>query len=656
MILMGALVAFAGAVVFAALLGSGASSAGADEACPNEAIRLAQHATQLPDCRAWERVSPADKGDGDLVAEKQSTIASGDGGAVAFDSKYAFGDAIGTGSYGFSTYLARRGAAGWATHSLMPLADPEASQVLAGGNQVLAFADHLGTALLFAYDLPAVSGDTPARENIYSEDTATGALRPISVSQQQEPSLFDFTNGRIDGYSADGQHVAFITSTQMLPQAAEDGSPNLYKWDDGVLSLAGVLPDGSLPPGGATAAVDGIIKNFKYSMSPDGSRLAFSASPTEGAPPQLYLHVDGKPSVWVSEPEMSDENDKTPRNGIVFEGMTPDGKNVFFSSEQPLVEADNAPGPDVYRFTYSADPAHDGGNLTLITNNGQAVYDGASGGGTLVGMSEDAKRVYLTESGDGLKLWQEGVPGLVSVDPSASRPLAQVDWLTLLGSGPGNGRVSPDGNWLAYVKVEQMYLYDRAAESLTCVSCPAEASLVPTITHTGGRFYPAARPRFLADDGRVFFTSTDALVPEDTNGVADTYEYDGQTGVLSLISSGKGSEPAEFADAGASGDDVFIFTRQQLVPSDTDEYADLYDVRVGGGFDEPQPPPTAPCKGEACQAASGATPASPAIASATATRGNLHPRCAKNQHKVRHNGKVRCAKKRHAKHNRRASR
>ncbi|HWC49697.1 MAG TPA: hypothetical protein VG448_12515 [Solirubrobacterales bacterium] len=653
------------ALSVAAAIGSGAPSAAADEACPNEAIRLAQHATQLPDCRAWERVSPADKGDGDLIAESESTMASADGDAAAFESRLLFGDAIGGGTVGRVTYVARRGAGGWSTHSVTPLPKPETVQVLFASNRIEMFSEDLANAFLWAYDLPAVTDDAPNLENLYAENTVTDQLRTISKSQQDPleapQSLFAFLNTSFSGFSDDGKHIAFTVPAvtpfgpgpRLLPDAAPEVE-NVYKWDDGVLSLAGKLPNGEVPPTGSTMAYE----NIKGTMSADGSRLVFSASPDGGATSQLYLHVDGKPSIWISEPEL-ESNDKTPLSGIRFEGMTPDGKNVFFSSEQPLVDGDTAEGPDEYRFTYGSDPAHEG-NLTLLTNDGRARNDRSSVGGTLVGMSDDGKRVYLHEAGGGgLNLWEEDEPGLTTIDPSFSRPGAAAEWLTLVASNPGSGRVSPDGNWLAYIKNGQMYVYDRRSRSLTCVSCPAGASVVPTITETGGRGYQDFRPRFLANDGKVFFTSTGSLVPEDTNGVADVYAYDGQTGQLSLLSSGTGSDPAMFADASRSGDDVFIFTRHQLVKSDRDNYVDLYDVRVGGGFEEPEEQ-SVPCRGEACRADAGVSPGDSAFGTGAATGGNpRQARCPKGRHKVRRKGKVRCVRThhhRHAKHNRRAGR
>jgi Tol biopolymer transport system component len=651
LILMGATLALA----IAAAIGSGASSAAAEEGCPNEAIRIRQHATQLADCRAWERVSPADKGDGDLIAEGESTKASANGGAAVFESRLLFGDAIGSGTVGRTTYVARRSAGGWTTHSVTPMPNPETVQVLFASNRAEIFAEDLNNAFWWAYDLPAVADDEPRRENLYSQDTVTGTLRTVSKTQVDPLDLFEFLNTQFSGYSDDGKHLAFETvptpfgpPPRLLPDAAPE-VPNVYKWDDGVLSLAGILPDGTVPTAGSTISPEKI----KGTMSADGSRLVFNASPDGSAPSQLYLHVDGKPSVWVSEPELS-SGDETPVNGVQFEGMTPDGNNIFFKSDEPLVDGDTAPGPDEYRFTYGSHPASESGNLTLITNNGGASYDPFGLGGTLVGMSDDGKRVYLHPTGQGLVLWQEGVSGLKTVDPSVDRP-APGAWLTLVGAEPGFGRVSPDGNWVAYLNKDKMYLYDRRSEALTCVSCPSVAAVDPKITNTGGRNLIGFRPRFLADDGKVFFSSTASLVPEDTNGVADVYAFDGQTGALSLLSSGKGSDPTMFADASRSGDDVFIYTRQQLVPSDRDEYVDLYDVRVGGGFDEAEGVSVAPCSGEACQGGPAASPGSPPIGSRAAGRGNLRPtHCGKGRHKIRRKGKARCVRMHHGHHHRHA--
>jgi hypothetical protein len=112
----------------------------------------------------------------------------------------------------------------------------------------------------------------------------------------------------------------------------------------------------------------------------------------------------------------------------------------------------------------------------------------------------------------------------------------------------------------------------------------------------------------MSSDGRfVFFTTEQALVPQDTNGLADVYEYDADTGQLALLSSGTGEAGSWFEDASADGSNVFFLTAQKLTGWDTDTLIDLYDARIDGGYPEPVPPPV-PCDGDACQGVPSALP------------------------------------------------
>lgn len=661
-----------GALALVAYLAGGASPAGADGACPNEAIRATQHATHLGDCRAWERVSPDQKGYGDLVGEGESVTAAASGNGAAFDSRLGFADTVGSSALARTTYLARRGAGGWSTKSITPQGRPEALQILTAPTAVELFSEELDTAILWGYDLPAAADDTPLRKNIYSEDTASGALRTITVSQlgggldPLKYFLGEFLDKALFGLSADAKHLTLVSNTQFLPAGTAPGypsgvefepvnfpryftAPNVYTWNDGVLHLAGILPDGTVPDEGSTARPGGYDSaGFRGTISADGSRQTFFASPQAGAPPQLYLRIDNSRTVLISEsenPALAEE----PQN-VNFEGMTPDGRNLFFTTESPLLAADTASGPDLYRWTDGPDPENEPGNLTLITDDGGAVSDPTGFGNSLVGMSDDASRVYVHSNGSKLLLWEEGA-GIRTIDPFVPRSPSPRFHLALSAAQPGFGRVSPDGNWLAYLFHDEsgqfpdrMYLYDRERDVRTCVSCPSTASLVPALTRAGRKDNIGFRPRFLSNGGRVFFTSPGALVPEDTNGVADVYAYDGPTGKLSLLTSGAGKEPSEFADASASGNDVFFLTRQRLVPTDTDDFIDLYDARVGGGFDEPVPVPSDPCAGEACQGApSAGPPAAAPIASGAETRGNSKQRRGK---KRRHRPRCTAAKRR----------
>lgn len=561
--------------------------------------------------RHYERVSPAEKGNGDIVGDGVTTVASRGGDAVAFASLTAFGDTVGSGVLGQTEYTARRNGAGWLTHSITPMSRPDALQTFVASTKVEVFSDDLSTAVTWGYDLPGGNG-TPNRENTYVEDTATRALQPVTVSQADALGPFDFVDPNVWGVSADVQHLGVVSNTLLLPDAAP-GVPNAYAWDHGVLSLAGILPDGTVPAGGSTIAP----MNYRGAMSADGTRLAFT-SPADGNPPQLYLRIGGARTVWVSQPEGSDPSE--PAN-VSFQGMTPDGQNVFFVTDSALLDADTNPGPDLYRYTDSRDPQTDA-NLTLISHDG--AVPGDQDGTALVGMSDDARQVYYQGVNGELSVWNNGVTTRINSD--VLRDSDPQRRLAVTGDRPGFARVSPDGTWLAFLTRStvdhdsihglagqltngyyEMYVYKLGDDRLTCASCPAtpaaaDTSVVPAVTDGQGAFFSASRPRFLSDSGQVFFSTSESLLPQDVNGVADTYEYDADNGALSLLSTGKGNEPAMFTDASASGDDVFIVTRQQLVSADRDAFVDLYDVRAGTGSPEPLQDGSVPCDGDGCQA------------------------------------------------------
>jgi hypothetical protein len=509
---------------------------------------------------------------------------------------------------------------------------PDALQTFFGATKVQVFSEDLSTALLWAYDLPAVSGDMADRNNMYLEDTATRALVPITVSQQDPLALFDFLNANVWGLSADAHHVAFVTNTRLLP-AAVVGAPNLYQWDDGVLTLAGHLPDGTLSPSGATVSP----ANYRGAMSADGTRLAFTSS--AGSDPQLYLRIDGGRSVWVSQPEGSDQ--ATPVS-VALQGMTRDGHNVFFVTDSALLDSDTNSGPDVYRYTDSAEPDVDR-NLTMISQNGDTPN---STGGAVVGFSEDGDRIYYHTANDRLAVWDHGITHILraAVTRSATGRLR----LTVTASDPGFGRVTPDGMYMAFLANDapdnvhgptgeitnghyELYVYSLSDGTLKCASCPAagatsDAAVTPDVTLGNPTLDNVTiRPRFLDDSGRVYFSTRESLVTQDRNGVSDTYAYDGATGELSLISTGRGRDPTEFVDASTSGDDVFVLTRQPLGASDHDDLVDLYDVRVGPAPPESQIQQPLPCDGEGCQASPSTAPAEDALGSLLLDDGDPGP-------------------------------
>jgi hypothetical protein len=237
--------------------------------------------------------------------------------------------------------------------------------------------------------------------------------------------------------------------------------------------------------------------------------------------------------------------------------------------------------------------------------------------------------------------WQP--PTLVAVLAGADAP----DWAEGIVMARSTARVSADGRWLAFMSQraltgydnrdavsgkpdEEVYLYHAAAAggagTLVCASCnPTGARPLGRETPSKGTFslafseqavwgqgrwaaanVPGWTPfsteealyqsRYLSEEGRLFFNSTDALVPQDVNGNEDVYEFEPggvgscttssatfhQTsgGCVSLVSSGVAAGESAFLDASENGNDVFFLTGARLVGNDVDSALDLYDAHV----------------------------------------------------------------------------
>jgi hypothetical protein len=274
----------------------------------------------------------------------------------------------------------------------------------------------------------------------------------------------------------------------------------------------------------------------------------------------------------------------------------------------------------------------------------------------VIGASEDGRWVYFVAQGGqivkgaprlsgvnrrGIYLWHDGevryIGNFVNADSNSileDIPSSGLTW----SSGELTSRVSPDGRDLLFVARDgsgltgydqntigcglgggegctEFYLYDAAGSgSLVCATCnpgavkaTADASI--SVNTDNGAMAPTSHlSHALSDDGsRVFFTSGEALVPEDTDGTKDAYEYDAATGAVALLSSGRSPFNSWFMDASDDGSDAFFLTRERLAGWDVDEANDLYDARAGGGFPEP-PATAAPCAGEGCRGSAAGAP------------------------------------------------
>jgi DNA-binding beta-propeller fold protein YncE len=621
----------------------------------------------LPDGRAYEQVSPVEKNNTDVQVSPGTVQAAPDGDAVTFYSVLPFpGVANGRGPV---LYRATRGADGWSTQGLLP----ETAPALPG---LPLFTVYGLTADLSKTVLTTATGPTSALAfNAYVRDNAT-------ESDQLLTSLGTFSIGlniptfAFSEATPDDSRILFEWSAQLLPGAAP-GVPNLYEWDNGQLSLVGVLPDGSAPSAGAVAGPGGpavgasqgvggqpggATSSFytQNTISEDGSRVFF----TDVGTGQIYMRENGTTTVPISASQRAtpDPNGTQP---AFWRAATPDGSQVLFTSAEKLTDdATATPGsPDLYRFDV------DSGQLTDLT-----TADPAGGGvlGTL-GVSRDGSYVYFAATGvlaNGATAGQPNVylshEGTTTFIASLNETCGDVANWSPFGNSGGvceesyqyrrDSRVTPDGKTLLITSSVplagsdttgnyELYRYEAPSRRLLCVSCAPSGAPMTSGADFGEQTtfflsYNGDEHLFLthslSDDGkRVFFDTKQALVPEDTDGATDVYEWEASGegscrsenedgGCIYLISTGRSPDGSVFGDASPSGNDVFFRARQSLVAQDQDYNADLYDARVGGGIASQNQLPATPCAGEECRGEASSPPLFGAPSSATLSgAGNL---------------------------------
>jgi hypothetical protein len=624
--------------------------------CPNEALRFGPSAS-LPDCRAWELVTPPDTGGGPTLGSGAegdrfgAVQASPDGGAVSFELQNGAipGIKASSGFHG-DPYASTRGSSGWSTHLAGPTGE-EASKPQPGSfspDQGYDFwlADGTGSKL--------VEGDTTHYVRYpdgHSELVGRGSLATDVGAL-----------GRL--ITEGGTHIVFETGSvgfppvQLEPNAPADGIKAIYdRTADEVTHVVSLLPGDVTPASNSTY----------LGASPEGEGIAFEneaklylrlhntttyeigagatyAGLSQGGARIFYLRGGDLHAFDVAteaEIDFTEVGDAVPVN------VAPQGTRAYFVSEEEI--PGSGPNPQ-------GDEAQGGSQNLYLSEEGDVSF--------LATLTErDVQGEVLGGIGhlDGLGNWTEALKKRTpATDPSRLNPSGSVFLF--------QSRADLTG----YEESEfpQVYRYDASANRLHCLSCPPTKA--PSIG--GGAlhsifgdspfriygFVPGLDP----SGDRVFFESTDALVSGDTDGLRDVYEWEEEGigsckregGCIYLISSGHSSGPDFLFGHSLSGDDVFIFTADVLVPGD-EAIASVYDARVGGGFAQTLPsicPLSDPCQ-EHTTAPSFPTPASESTARSPDS-GNVTPtkpkRCPKGKHKVKRGGKVRCVKNKHHKRHR----
>ena len=566
----------------------------------------------LPDGRAWELVSPAQKGNAEVGTPGKAAglfseeppfprirAAARSGDAITYTSWTSFGKA--QGAPGASQYLSRRGAGGWSTENISPpgftkfaLAPP-----YRGFTPDLAFSS-------LVIDEPVLApGGQEGVQNIYLRNDETGAMRALTTETPAFTSsgnLLRFCSV-FAGASADGSRAFYAADGAMAGAPAGIGM-SLYEYSPAGLQLVSVLPDGTpASPSEATAygAGGGLCAIGRSivagAVASDGS-IAFwtYGGKYKGSSRPLLARVDGAETQQLDAKAAGGSGSGEGK----FWAATPDGSKAFFSDSQKLFAG--AGTGDLYRYeprkpegerltdlTAGAVPAEVKGVLGINSDGSYAYF---VAGGVLTGEEEGAGHEKAQNGANNLYVYHEGeapevrfIARLSNEDGRAWSTQPEVrDAARVAGNGDlafrsietqalssydnhilvgEHCKPNIEGEFTNDPHCAEVYFYDASTRELTCASCdpsgarPVGPALLPVFTN------PIEGPRFISEDGsRLYFESPDVLSADDENGRQDVYEFE-RLGTGACTAQASDFNPASggclsLISSGRSTDDSFL--------------------------------------------------------------------------------------------------
>jgi len=472
----------------------------------------------LPDGRAWEMVSPPDKGGAPVEAltrEGAVILAAEHGDALTYVVDGALGEGVqGNRSPEWQQVLARRTPQGWVSR------DIETAQRQAEGARPGAppeyqmFSPDLSMAVVEPVGLPPlpplVSGVTQI--TAYLRDNVSETYTPLVYSGNVSPGA-EFSGGvHVLNATPDLSHVAIGSAVALTGGSSAAG---LYEWSAGQLKLLSVWPNGKP----VTRTVElGYGNMIAGSLSSDGSRIVWTTPEETPKLGHLYLRDAAR-----GETIQLDAAQGTPEPGgpgtARFQSASNDGSRVFFTDRQRLTPDSTAePNPnaqerqgesDLYVCEVAVVNGRDAcalEDLTVDHNQGEhAAVQGA-----VLATSQDGTTVYLVahgvlasnENGNG-EHPVAGAENLYELHYDGSEwsrafiatlsPEDSPEWEgdQVANTAYVTARISPDGRYLAFMSAssltgydnldgspaakgardEEVYLYDAHTATMRCVSC-----------------------------------------------------------------------------------------------------------------------------------------------------------------------------------------
>ncbi|HTZ64512.1 MAG TPA: hypothetical protein VMB51_10435 [Solirubrobacteraceae bacterium] len=415
-------------------------------------------ASVLPDGRAWEMVSPAEKHGAAIDSISRysagSIQASAEGGGLVWmASGPVVGEPQGNRSFEPTQLLSRRGETGWSTQSLETPHEQGRGLLVPSPSEYHYFSPDLALSLVEpteptrqvggVVEHPPLS-QAASEKTIYLRDDPPASPEYLPLVTSADDTANSEFGGALEflDASSDLSHVLFDSKIGLT--AVPPGAAGLYEWSAGArsseaLQLVSVLPDG-LPapdePGAREPYLgNGSGMNDRGAISSDGSRVVWSET-RDFVPERLYLRdtatgetilVNAAQGQGSTEPGVGGQTLPEPleeQQEVHFQAASSDGSKIFFtdtarlseeSNEEPAGEESPA---DLYELEItSAEGEPLRARLTDLTPD---ETEGSAGVLNLIpGTSEDGRDVYFVANG---VLAPGANRGQCPHDPEASSP------------------------------------------------------------------------------------------------------------------------------------------------------------------------------------------------------------------------------------------
>ncbi len=382
-----------------------------------------------------------------------------------------------------------------------------------------------GTVAFFHTPDALVAADTDSQVDLYRWSGGSVSLVSIGSSGGDGPydvcRIVSFSTTcmgtGIRHVSRDGTRVVFETEERLVPEDA-DGVRDAYLWDNGTVKLVSA----------ASGPSSGSHISSSQGMSADGSNVFYTT--TE----QLTPGADANGAVY----ERVGSTVSLVTNATVnyFGKISDDGARFFFDTPESLDPTDTDGLVDVYM--------SQGGAITLVSarpdGTGFCCYDDAY----LAGISRDGARAFFTTGEPLVAEDDDGFCVRYGIDPVTEEEYEYF--------------------------VPCVDVYERAAGTTTLVST---SPALPDGDYDAG-FYASS-----SDGLRVFFSTQEVLLADDTNNVPDVYERG--AGATTRISVGPNGSGGHSAQVSTGGGRVIFRSSRQLVQADRNTFEDTYERANG---------------------------------------------------------------------------